>query len=96
MLEYKVEPVFTDEDTPYLHECNGRMVYVFGLRKGKPDEREVYHRKLYRLNWGRHHLMTAKMCPLCNHRDTEWIRGPWSVCYVCEIVFEGDEVYYEE
>ncbi len=69
--------------------------YPFGLYEDEPGGVEILQRKAYRTMYGPNHLAIKHTCPACGGMNTEWVRREWSICYTCEIAFEGNERYYD-
>lgn len=67
--------------------------YAFGLYEGEPTGVEILQRKAFRDMHGPNHLAISHKCPACGRSNTEWVRNEWSICYDCELAFEGLEEY---
>ena len=63
--------------------------------KGEPDAEEIRDRVEWRTKHGADSLAICHVCPCCGRRNTEWIRNQWSICYDCEIAFNGLERFLD-
>lgn len=56
--------------------------------EGEPTQEEIIQREPY---YKDDHLAIRPKCPMCEGRNTAWIRQEWYVCFGCLISFTSDD-----